>query len=74
MCHYILPIELPIGSYWLNCNRREPGWWGGGRGNFMYFKYNFSLDTWKTFLIYSSIQTFRYASFGCDAIGKISYR
>ena len=28
----------------------------------------------KTFLVYSSILTFRYASFGCDAIGKISYR
>ena len=51
----------------------EPGWWGGERGNFMYFKYNFSFSRQKIY-IYASILTFRYASFGDDEIGKISYR
>ena len=47
---------------------------GGERGNFMYFKYNFSSVVQKKIYIYSSILTFRYASFGDDEIGKMLYR
>ena len=47
---------------------------GGERGNFMYFKYNFSFSRQKKIYIYSSILTFRYASFGDDEIGKMLYR
>ena len=53
----------------------RPGWGGGEkRGNFMYFKCNFSFSRQKKIYIYSSILTFRYASFGDDEIGKCSYR
>ena len=34
----------------------------------------FHLVARKTFSVYSSILTFRYASFGNDAVGKILYR
>ena len=53
----------------------EPGWWWGGKGVISCTSsITFHLVARKEIYIYSSIRTFRYASFGDDELGKISYR
>ena len=44
----VLPIGLPIGLPILDCGQRACA--SERRGNFMHFKYNFSLDTAKRML------------------------
>ena len=79
-CYWIYPscVSSRLGSW------AGPAWFkmllglggnqgGGGRKGVISCSSNITFHSIhrKTFLIYSSILTFRYASFGCDAIGKI---
>ena len=72
-----LPIPGPdrvLGRTGLVLAWGEPGW-GGGKGVISCTSsITFHLVARKKIYIYSSILTFRYASFGDDEIGKISYR